>query len=118
MYNPETKRQGATWLSPKKLKAQKVRMQKSWVKKMFAAFFYAKGIIHHEFVLEKETVSGKFYKEVMKRLITRVHSVRPEFQENGSWFLLHDTAPAHYPSTVSEFLAKQRIRVIPSTLLA
>jgi hypothetical protein len=29
MYDPETERQIATWLSPKKLKAQKVRMQKS-----------------------------------------------------------------------------------------
>jgi hypothetical protein len=33
MYDPETKRQSATWLSPKKPKAQKVRMQKLCVKK-------------------------------------------------------------------------------------
>jgi hypothetical protein len=33
MYDPETKRQSATWLSPKKPKAQKVRMQKSRVKR-------------------------------------------------------------------------------------
>jgi hypothetical protein len=55
MYNPETKRQSATWLSPKKPKAQKVRMQKSRVKTMLAAFFDARGIIHHEFVPEKQT---------------------------------------------------------------
>jgi hypothetical protein len=30
--------------------AQKVRMQKSQVETMFTAFFYAKGIILHEFV--------------------------------------------------------------------
>jgi hypothetical protein len=33
------------------------------------AFFDGKGIIHHEFVPEKQTVNGKFYKEAIKRLI-------------------------------------------------
>jgi hypothetical protein len=83
---------------PKKLKAQKVRMQKSRVKAMLIAFFCAKSIIHHEFVLEKRTVNGKFYKEVSKRLITLVHRVRSEFQESGSWYLLHDNALAFSPS--------------------
>lgn len=59
-------------------------MQKSQVKTRMTAFFYAKGIIHHEFVPEKQTVNGKFYKEVIKRLIARVHRIRLEFQESGS----------------------------------
>jgi hypothetical protein len=63
-------------------------------------------------VPEKQTVNGKFYKEVMKRLIARVHCVRPEFQENGYRFLLHDNALAHSSSVVSEFLAKQGIPVL------
>jgi hypothetical protein len=50
MYDPETNCQSASWLSPKKPKAQKVRTQKSWVKTMLTAFFSAEGIIHHEFV--------------------------------------------------------------------
>jgi hypothetical protein len=54
------------------------------MKTMLAAFFDAKGIIHHEFVPEKQTVNSKFYKDVTKRFIARVHRVRREFQENGS----------------------------------
>jgi hypothetical protein len=82
-------------------------MQKSRVKTMLTAFFfYAKGIIPHVFVMEKQTVDGKFYKEVIKRLIAQVHRVRPEFQESGSWYLLHDNALAHSSGVVSEFLAK------------
>jgi hypothetical protein len=73
---------------------------------MLAAFSDANVIIHYEFVPEKQTVNGKFYNEVMKRLIALVHRVRPEFKENGAWFLLHDNAPAHSSSVVSEFLAK------------
>jgi hypothetical protein len=43
-------------------------------------------------VSEKQSVNFKLYKEVIKRLIARVHRFRPEFQENGSWYLLHDSA--------------------------
>jgi hypothetical protein len=64
--------------------AQKVRMQKLRVKTMLTAFFNAKGIIHHKFMPEKQTVNGKFYKGVIKRFIIPVHCVRPEFQEVGS----------------------------------
>jgi hypothetical protein len=39
MYSPETKCQSATGMSPKKPKAQKVRMQKSQVHTMLTAFF-------------------------------------------------------------------------------
>jgi hypothetical protein len=75
--------------------AQKVRMQKSQVKTMLTAFFDSEGIIRHEFVQEKLTVNGKFYKEVIKRLVVRVHHIRSEFQESGSWYLLHNIAQAH-----------------------
>jgi hypothetical protein len=79
---------------------------------MLTAFSDTEGIIHHEFVPEKQIVNGKFYKEVIKILIARVHSVRPEFQESGSWVLLHDNAPAHFSGVVSEFLAKRGIPVL------
>jgi hypothetical protein len=59
-------------------------MQKSRVKTMLTSFFYCKGIINHEFVPETQTVNGKFYKEVIKRSIARVHSIRLEFYESGS----------------------------------
>jgi hypothetical protein len=92
--------------------APKLRMPKSRVKTVFTAFLYAKSIIHQEFVPEKQTANGKFHKEVIEGLIARVHRVRPEFQESGSWYLLHDDAPAHSSGVVSEFLAKRGIPVL------
>jgi hypothetical protein len=74
-------------------------MQKLRVKTMLTAFFY-------ETVPEKQTVNSKFYKEVIKKLIARVHGVRPEFQESGSWYLLHNNALAHSLGAVTKFLAK------------
>jgi hypothetical protein len=88
--------------------AQKGRMLKSLMKTMLTAFFDAEGIIHHEFVQEKQTVNGKYkyYKEVIKRLINQIHRLRPEFQKRGSWYLLHDNAQAHSSGIVPEFLVK------------
>jgi hypothetical protein len=99
------------------LEAQKVRLQKSRVKTMFTAFFDAKGIILHEFVPRKQIVNDKFRKEVSKRLLARVHRVRPEFQESGTWYLLHDNALAHSSGFVSEFGEMRDPRAIISTLL-
>jgi hypothetical protein len=69
MYDPETERQSATWLNPKKPKAQKVRMQKSRVEKRFTAFFEAKVLFIMNLCWKKQIVNGKFYKEVIKKLI-------------------------------------------------
>jgi hypothetical protein len=92
--------------------AQKMRMKKSWVKTMLTAFFDTKGIIQHEFVLEKHTVNSKFYKEVIKRLIAQVRCIRPQFWETGSWYILQDNSLAHSSGVVSEFLAKRGAPVL------
>jgi hypothetical protein len=91
---------------------EKLRMQKLLMKTTLTAFCDAKGIIHHEFMPEKQTVNDKFHKEVIKRLVARVHRVRPEFPESESWYLLHDSAPAYSSGFVSEFLAKLEIPVL------
>jgi hypothetical protein len=52
--DPEIKRQSATWLRPKKLKTQKLRMQKLLEKQMLTALLDAKGIIHHKFWPQKK----------------------------------------------------------------
>jgi hypothetical protein len=74
--------------------------------------FDTKGIIHYEFVPEKKTVNGKFYKEAIKCLVARVLRDRPEFKESGSWYLLHDSTLAHFSCGVSEFWAKRGIPVL------
>lgn len=76
---------------------------------MYFVFFDAKDVVHHEFLLEKQIVNDKFYKEMMKRVIARVHHVRSKFKESECWFLLHDNTPAHSSIIVSKFLAKREI---------
>jgi hypothetical protein len=74
--------------------------------------FDAKYISNYGYLPEKQTVNAKFYKEVIKSLITQVHCIRPEFQESGLWYLLHDNAPAHSLGVVSKFCWKQGIPML------
>jgi hypothetical protein len=78
-----------------------------WVKQTLTTFSDAKGIIHHKCVPLKQSVNGKFHKEVVKRLIVLLHRVRPLFQKSGFWYLLYDIALALPSGTVSKFFAKQ-----------
>jgi hypothetical protein len=47
--------------------------------------------------------------EVMSHLVQRIRQVRPQFQERGSWFLLHDNARPHTAVSIKQILAKQGI---------
>ena len=78
-YDPTTKRQSAEWRSPASPKGKKVRLQKSKVKKMHLCFYGRKGIFHHEFIPEGQSVTGIFYLSVLERLSKRNRRVRPEY---------------------------------------
>jgi len=99
----------AEWKSPK---GKKAHLQKSKVKTMLVCFYDSKGIIHHEFVPEGQTVTGNFYLSVLECLWKRIRSVRPEYSAPGSWFLLHDNAPVHPAVAVQEFLAWKQVCVL------
>jgi len=79
---------------------------------MLVCFYDAKGIIHHEFVPEGQTVTGSFYLSVLERLWKRIRLVGPEYSAPGSWFLLHDNAPIHQAVAVQEFLARKQVCVL------
>jgi len=78
---------------------------------MLIVFFDAKGIVHHEYVPPGQTVTGKFYVQVLQRLNARVNRVRPEIK--NSWRLHHDNAQAHTAAVTAAILAKLGVSVIP-----
>jgi hypothetical protein len=106
---PRNKTSECNFVESKETESSKSENAKIAGEKMLTAFFGGKGTIHRVFVPENQTVNAKFYKDEIKRLIARVHRRRHEFQESGSWYLLHDNAPAHSSGAVSEFLAKRGI---------
>jgi len=50
--------------------------------------------------------------EVLKRLMCRIHRIRPEYCDPEDWFLLHDNAPSHTSLIVRQFLARNRVSVL------
>jgi hypothetical protein len=82
---------------------------KSKKKAMLATFFYSQGIIHKQFVPPGQTVNKEYCMEVLSRLVQRIRRVRPQFQERGSWFFLHDNTRLHTAVSMKQFLAKQGI---------
>nr|CAH7720056.1 unnamed protein product [Callosobruchus chinensis] len=111
-YDPETKRQSMQWVEKGGKRPTKARMSKSKVKSLLIAFFDINGVVHHEYVPAGQTVNGKFYIEVLKRLKARVFRARPELAERG-WVLHHDNAPAHSSFAVRDFLTKNGIPTLP-----
>lgn len=108
-YDPETKRQSSEWRSPSSPRQKKFRFEKSKIKVMLIAFFDCDGLIHHEFLPPNMTINGQFYTEVLDRLRKRIRRVRPHFQQNGSWLLLHDNARPHIALPVRRFLAQHGV---------
>ena len=73
---------------------------------MLICFFDSQGVVHKEFVPQRQTVNKQYYREFLERLRKRVHRVRPEIAD--TWMLHHDNAPCHTAIFVNEFLAKKR----------
>ncbi len=76
---------------------------------MLTLFFDSKGVIHHEYEPEGQTVNAKFYIQVLDRLCKHIARMRPEMWRNRKSFLLHDNACPHTAAIVQQFLAKKGV---------
>ncbi len=104
----ETKRQSSEWCGPNTLPSKKIQFQKSGVKTMLILFFDSKGVLHHKYVPEGQTVNTTFYIQVLKSFCKHIPRLRPEMWRDWKFFLLHDNARLHTAATVQQFLAKKK----------
>ena len=111
-YDPETKRQSMQWKTAGSPRPKKARMSKSKIKVMLIAFFDQKGLVHHEFVPEGETVNQYFYQKVLIRLHGRVRRIRRALWSDKSWLLHHDNAPAHNALSVRQLLVTKQVTAL------
>lgn len=112
-YDPETKQQSSQWKSPKSPRPKKARQVRSATKSMLIVFFDIKGVVHREFVPSDRTVNSEFYCDVLRRLREDVRRKRPELWRNRNWLLHHDNAPAHASLRTTQFLANNKMPVVP-----
>jgi len=112
-YDPETKQQSTQWKAPSSPQPKKARQVCSNIKSMLIIFLDIQGTVHKEFVPPGQTVNGKFYCEVLRRLRENVRHKRPEMWKNRNWLLHHDNAPAHTSLIVGKFLTKNNVTTVP-----
>jgi len=83
---------------------------------MIITLFDIKGIVHIEFVPTGQTVNSGFYCEVLRRLREKVRRPSPLLWREQTWLLHHDNAPSHTAVLTHQFLAKNKMAVIPHPL--
>jgi len=115
-YDLELKTQSMEWKSKNDPRTKKCRKSRSKIKVMLIVFFDYRGIVHHEYLPEGQTVNAILYVEVLKRLRDRVRRVRPNLLGEDGWILHHDNAPAHSSLLVREFLARNSITTLDHLL--
>ncbi|PNF41538.1 hypothetical protein B7P43_G12319 [Cryptotermes secundus] len=76
-------------------------------------FLYIDGIVHKEFVLPGQTINKEFYHDVLRLLRENMRRKRPEKWRTNNWVLHHDNARPHTADIVQEFLAKNKMAVVP-----
>jgi len=80
---------------------------------MIITFFDIIGIVYKEILPTGQTVNSGFYCEVLPRLREEVRRHRPQLWREQTWLLHHDKAPSHTAVLTHQFLAKNKIAVIP-----
>jgi len=98
---------------PHVTKAKKARQVKCNLKSIIITFFDIKGFVHKEFVPTGQSVNSGFYCEVLRRLRENVRRRRPQLWRKQTWLLHHNNAPSHTSVLTHQFLAKNKITVIP-----
>lgn len=93
-------------------KSKKTRQSHSRIKAMLTVFFDYRGVVHCEYLPDKQTANKEYYLEVLKRLRESIRKKRPELWKDNSWILHHDTTPPHEAIIIREFLAENSTKVI------
>ena len=79
-------------------------------------FFQRQDIVHHEFVPQGQTVNQEVYISVLRRMREALRCRCPDPWGSGQWTLLHDNARPHTALSVSRFLTKHNVTVLPHPL--
>jgi hypothetical protein len=114
-YDPETKMQSSQWKHSSTPRPKKAQWVRSKVKVLQTVFFDHRGIVHHSYAPEGQTIDKEYYLEVIRHLRDAVWCKRSDLWASRNWKLHHDNAPAHSSHPIQCFLAKHSIPVVHQT---
>ena len=93
-WEPELKRQSASWCGPDSSRPQKAHRAIADLKVMHITFFDWKGIIFDQPVPVGQRVDGNYYLSTLRKLRRAVRDKRPDLHRSGV-ILLQDNAGPH-----------------------
>jgi hypothetical protein len=67
------------------------------------SFVDIKGVVHHEFLHQGQTIHHWYNLEELKCLRENLRRKIPQLWRNNSWFLHHDNAPANALLLIHDF---------------
>jgi histone-lysine N-methyltransferase SETMAR len=102
-YELEMKLQWKHSSSPRPKKIERVQ---SKVKVLLTVFFDYRGIVHHSYAPEGQTINEEYYLEVIRHLLDAVRRKRPDLWTSHNWKLHHSS------HLIQGFLVKYRIPVV------
>ena len=105
-YDLETKFQSSQWKHPESPWPKKAREVYNNVKVMLTCFFDSRGIMHHEYAPEGQTINKEYYLQVLRQLREAVQRKQPDISAAKNFLLHHDNASAHSEHVIHVFLAK------------
>jgi hypothetical protein len=111
-YDLETKVQSSQWKHSSSPRPKKTQRVGSKVKVLLTVFFDYRGIVHHSYTPEGQTVNKEYYLKVIRHLCDAVRCKRLDLWASRDWQLHHDNAPAHSPHLIQSFLVKHGIPVV------
>ena len=79
---------------------------------MLIVFIDIRGLVHHKFILEGQTVNKEYYLAVLKRLREKIRLKQLDLWKNNSCILQIDNAPPHRATVVTEFKIKNATNTI------
>jgi hypothetical protein len=113
-YDLETKVQSSQWKHSSLPRPKNAQWVQSKVKMLLTVFSDYRGIVHHSYAPEGQTINKEYYLEVISHH-DAVRRKRPDLWASRNWQLHHDNAPAHSSHLIESFLAKHGIPVVHQT---
>lgn len=112
-YDVETKTQPSGSKLTHRLRPKKARQVRSNVKALLIVFFDIRGVVHHVFLPQGETVSKEYCLQVMRNLREASRQKRLDLWKNRYSRLHYDNTPSHASYLVRAISAKSNTLRIP-----
>ena len=112
-FEPVRKVSNKIWATKHSKRPIIAKRSLSTKKVLYAIFFSGEGVAIKVPVKKGKSITGKYYKDVVLKKLKKYYQKRRPVTGFKYVRLLHDNAPAHTSATVTAFLKKEKVTVLP-----